>query len=87
MKELTGRMADRNRELVPDIWSLVTERALTTGQPGQKRECDNSLGKKSQNFEANKTSVSVKSNSLWADKKTTYNVETIEQHETVHSKS
>ena len=26
-----GRMADRNRELVPDNWSLVRERALTTG--------------------------------------------------------
>ena len=24
-------MADRNRELVPDIWSLAKERALTTG--------------------------------------------------------
>ena len=24
-------MADRNRELVPDKWSLVRERALTTG--------------------------------------------------------
>ena len=24
------RMADRNRELVPDNWSLVRERALTT---------------------------------------------------------
>ena len=24
-------MADRNRELVPDNWSLVTERALTKG--------------------------------------------------------
>ena len=24
-------MADRNRELVPDIWMLVRERALTTG--------------------------------------------------------
>ena len=24
-------MADRNRELVPDNWSLVRERALTTG--------------------------------------------------------
>ena len=30
LKELTGRMADRNRELVPDNWSLVRERALTT---------------------------------------------------------
>ena len=30
-KELTGRMADRSRELVPDNWSLVRERALTTG--------------------------------------------------------
>ena len=28
LKELTGRMADRNRELVPDNWSLVRERAL-----------------------------------------------------------
>ena len=27
-----GRMADRNRELVPANWSLVRERALTTGQ-------------------------------------------------------
>ena len=26
-----GRMADKNRELVPDNWSLVRERALTTG--------------------------------------------------------
>ena len=26
-----GRMADRNRELVPDKWSLVREGALTTG--------------------------------------------------------
>ena len=26
-----GIMADRNRELVPDNWSLVRERALTTG--------------------------------------------------------
>ena len=26
-----GRMTDRNRELVPDKWSLVRERALTTG--------------------------------------------------------
>ena len=26
-----GRLADRNRELVPDNWSLVTERALTSG--------------------------------------------------------
>ena len=26
-----GRMADRNRELLPDSWSLVRERALTTG--------------------------------------------------------
>ena len=25
------RMADRNRELVPDSWSLVRERVLTTG--------------------------------------------------------
>ena len=24
-------MANRNRELVPDSWSLVRERALTTG--------------------------------------------------------
>ena len=24
-------MADKNRELVPDNWSLVRERALTTG--------------------------------------------------------
>ena len=24
-------MADRNRELVPDNWSLVRERVLTTG--------------------------------------------------------
>ena len=31
LKELTGRMAHRNRELVPDNWSLVRERALTTG--------------------------------------------------------
>ena len=31
LKELTGRMADRNRELVPGSWSLVRERALTTG--------------------------------------------------------
>ena len=31
LKELTGRMADRSRELVPDNWSLVRERALTTG--------------------------------------------------------
>ena len=31
LKQLTGRMADRNRELVPDNWSLVRERALTTG--------------------------------------------------------
>ena len=27
----SGRMADRNRELVPSNWSLVRERALTTG--------------------------------------------------------
>ena len=26
-----GRMADRNRELVPDSWILVRERALTIG--------------------------------------------------------
>ena len=26
-----GRMADRNRQLVPDNWSLVRERMLTTG--------------------------------------------------------
>ena len=26
-----GRMSDRNSELVPDNWSLVRERALTTG--------------------------------------------------------
>ena len=26
-----SRMVDRNRELVPDNWSLVRERALTTG--------------------------------------------------------
>ncbi|MCB4762261.1 MAG: hypothetical protein LGB06_08425, partial [Sulfurovum sp.] len=26
-----GRMMDRNRELVPDNWSLVRERELTTG--------------------------------------------------------
>jgi len=25
-----SRMVDRNRELVPDNWSLVRERALTT---------------------------------------------------------
>ena len=32
MEELTrGRMTDRNRELVPDNWSLVRERAPTTG--------------------------------------------------------
>ena len=31
LKELTGRMADRNRELVPGSWSLVRERALPTG--------------------------------------------------------
>ena len=31
LKELTGGMVDRNRELVPDNWSLVRERALTTG--------------------------------------------------------
>ena len=24
-----GRMTDRNRELVPDSWSLIRERALT----------------------------------------------------------
>ena len=30
LKELTG-MTDRNRELVPKSWSLVRERALTTG--------------------------------------------------------
>ena len=29
LKELTGRMADRNRELVPDKDSLVRERALS----------------------------------------------------------
>ena len=34
LKELTrGRMADRNRELVPDNWSLVRERALITRKP------------------------------------------------------
>ena len=27
---MAGRMADRNRELVPNNWSLVRERALTT---------------------------------------------------------
>ena len=26
-----GRMTDRNRKLLPDNWSLVRERALTTG--------------------------------------------------------
>ena len=31
LKELTGRMADRNRELVPGSWSPVRERTLTTG--------------------------------------------------------
>ena len=31
LKESTGRMADRNGELVPDSWSLVKERAPTTG--------------------------------------------------------
>ena len=33
VKELTerGRMAHRNRKLVPDSWSLVRERALTIG--------------------------------------------------------
>ena len=31
LKELTGRMADRNRELVPGSWSPVRERALPTG--------------------------------------------------------
>ena len=31
LKELTSRMTDRNRELVPNNWSLVRERALTTG--------------------------------------------------------
>ena len=29
-----GRMTDRNRELVPDNWSLGRERALTSGQDG-----------------------------------------------------
>ena len=27
----TDRMTDRNRELVPDSWSLVRESAMTTG--------------------------------------------------------
>ena len=31
LKELTGSMADRNRELVPGTWSLVRERALAAG--------------------------------------------------------
>ena len=31
LKELTGRMTDRNRELVPNSWSQVRDRALTTG--------------------------------------------------------
>ena len=31
MKELTGSMTDRNRQLVSGSWSLVGERALTTG--------------------------------------------------------
>ena len=31
LKELRGRMMDRNRELVPDNWSLVRERVLTIG--------------------------------------------------------
>ena len=30
MKELTGRMTDSNRELVPHSWNLVRERTLTT---------------------------------------------------------
>ena len=33
-------MADRNRELIPDNWSLVGERALTTGHSGVcRRAC------------------------------------------------
>ena len=31
-------MADRNRELVPDNWSLVRERALTTGLTDQRKK-------------------------------------------------
>ena len=31
LKELTGRITDRNWELVPDNWNVVRERALTTG--------------------------------------------------------
>ena len=30
LKELTGGITDRNRELFPDRWSLVRESALTT---------------------------------------------------------
>ena len=32
-------MADRNRELVPDNWSLVRERALTTGLQKSMMSC------------------------------------------------
>ena len=31
LKELRGRMTDRNKELVPDNWSLVREGVLTSG--------------------------------------------------------
>ena len=35
-------MADRNRELVPDNWSLVRERALTTGLCSEGRYSEHS---------------------------------------------
>ena len=33
LKELTGRVTDRNRQLVPDSWCLVRECALTRKCP------------------------------------------------------
>ena len=38
-----GRMADRNRELVPDNWSLVGERAMTAGLCLERRYSEHSL--------------------------------------------
>ena len=37
-----GRMADRNRELLPDSWNLVKERALTTGLCVEGWYCEHS---------------------------------------------
>jgi len=37
-----GRMADRNRELLPDSWNLVRERALTTGLCVEGWYCEHS---------------------------------------------